>query len=138
MLDEPTNHLDLESGAWRGDAQKYGARCCLISHDRYFMNQVAISMGGVGHALNQYGGNYDALRPTETADAPIKGIQAAAAEMRATRRSRALRSFNREKSIIAARAGKEAQRIEQTRFAPAGRAQGAVLALRARRSATTC
>lgn len=41
LLDEPTNHLDLMAVEWLGDfLQKYSGTVILISHDRYFLDEV--------------------------------------------------------------------------------------------------
>lgn len=42
LLDEPTNHLDLQGILWLEDMLKQGDfACVLISHDRYFLENVA-------------------------------------------------------------------------------------------------
>ena len=42
LLDEPTNHLDAESVAWLQDhLQGYPGTVVFITHDRYFLDQVA-------------------------------------------------------------------------------------------------
>ena len=41
LLDEPTNHLDAESVAWlQGHLQQYHGTIVLITHDRYFLDEV--------------------------------------------------------------------------------------------------
>ena len=41
LLDEPTNHLDIESVEWlEGFLRAYGGTVLVISHDRYFLDQV--------------------------------------------------------------------------------------------------
>ena len=41
LLDEPTNHLDPESVAWlQGHLQQYRGCVILITHDRYFLDEV--------------------------------------------------------------------------------------------------
>ena len=41
LLLEPTNHLDAESVAWlEGHLQKYHGTIVLITHDRYFLDNV--------------------------------------------------------------------------------------------------
>lgn len=62
LLDEPTNHLDIWSKQILEQAlQSYEGTLFFISHDRYFINQVAqkiweMHTGG----LQEYLGNYDA------------------------------------------------------------------------------
>jgi sulfate-transporting ATPase len=42
LLDEPTNHLDAESVAWlEGFLGTYQGTCVAITHDRYFLDNVA-------------------------------------------------------------------------------------------------
>jgi ATP-binding cassette ChvD family protein len=42
LLDEPTNHLDAESVAWLENyLQQYRGTVCAITHDRYFLDNVA-------------------------------------------------------------------------------------------------
>ena len=41
LLDEPTNHLDAESVAWlENHLEEYPGACILITHDRYFLDNV--------------------------------------------------------------------------------------------------
>ncbi len=45
LLDEPTNHLDLAGIEWLEDVLEQGAfACVVISHDRYFLENVANAM----------------------------------------------------------------------------------------------
>lgn len=45
FLDEPTNHLDLENREWlAGFLREYRGALLLISHDRYFLDQVVESI----------------------------------------------------------------------------------------------
>lgn len=42
LLDEPTNHLDAETVAWLQDhLANYAGTVVLVTHDRYFLNQVS-------------------------------------------------------------------------------------------------
>jgi ATP-binding cassette subfamily F protein 3 len=60
LLDEPTNHLDLEAMLWLQNwLQRYQGTLLLISHDRYFLDQI---VGGIlsfeKQKLLAYNGNY--------------------------------------------------------------------------------
>ena len=45
LLDEPTNHLDLAGIEWLEDLLRQAAfACVIVSHDRYFLENVATSM----------------------------------------------------------------------------------------------
>ena len=60
LLDEPTNHLDAESVLWlEQHLQKYSGAVIAITHDRYFLDNVAEWIAEVdrGH-LYPYEGNY--------------------------------------------------------------------------------
>ena len=60
LLDEPTNHLDLNSVEWlEGYIQTFKGTVLAISHDRYFIDQVAQRVIEIvdGHA-EFYSGNY--------------------------------------------------------------------------------
>lgn len=60
LLDEPTNHLDLRSVEWlEGYINTFKGTVLVISHDRYFLDQVAQRVIEIvdGHA-EFYSGNY--------------------------------------------------------------------------------
>ncbi len=61
LLDEPTNHLDLASVEVLENAlNRYDGSFVLVSHDRYFINRVATSIGLVGNgAIERIDGDYD-------------------------------------------------------------------------------
>ncbi len=61
LLDEPTNHLDLDSReVLEQSLQSYQGAVLLVSHDRYFLNQVAdITVELYNLNLIKYRGNYD-------------------------------------------------------------------------------
>lgn len=44
LLDEPTNHLDLEGILWLEDAIRTANTCLVVTHDRYFLENVASRM----------------------------------------------------------------------------------------------
>jgi ATP-binding cassette subfamily F protein 3 len=61
ILDEPTNHLDIPAKEMLEEAlQKYEGAAIVVSHDRYFLAQVATKIVEVKDgALKLYNGNYD-------------------------------------------------------------------------------
>lgn len=60
LLDEPTNHLDLGALEWlEGFLRSYRGAVFIISHDRYFLDQVATGIFELNHqTLKMYKGNY--------------------------------------------------------------------------------
>ncbi len=61
LMDEPTNHLDIDSKEVLEDAlNDYSGTIFVISHDRYFLNQVVNKIFELTpDGLNEYLGNYD-------------------------------------------------------------------------------
>lgn len=61
LLDEPTNHLDMESIEWLVELLKrYEGTVVVISHDRYFLNQVCTHIADLDyHEIRMFTGNYD-------------------------------------------------------------------------------
>jgi len=54
LLDEPTNHLDLEGIEWLEDLlRKAGFACVVISHDRYFLENVVSEVVELDRAYPQ-------------------------------------------------------------------------------------
>lgn len=107
LLDEPTNHLDLASTQWLEDTiKKYKGTVLVISHDRYFLNEICDSMAEIRQTrLTQYSGNYDAFAEKREADLErqLKEYNMQQAEIeRQQAIIRRYRMFNREKSIKAA------------------------------------
>src|SRR6266705_2001605 len=60
LLDEPTNHLDAESVAWlEQHLQKYPGTVIAVTHDRYFLDNVAGWILELDHGRGiPYEGNY--------------------------------------------------------------------------------
>ena len=60
LLDEPSNHLDLESIEWlESYLQSYDGSLLLVSHDRYFLDNVCNKMVELSaHKAYIYHGNY--------------------------------------------------------------------------------
>lgn len=61
MLDEPTNHLDIDSREVLENAlNEFDGTILFVSHDRYFINQVATQVVELGpKGTTRYLGNYD-------------------------------------------------------------------------------
>ena len=61
LLDEPTNNSDIHSIRWlEGVINDYDATMIIISHDRYFLNQVCTHIADLDfQQLKVYPGNYD-------------------------------------------------------------------------------
>ncbi len=61
LLDEPTNHLDISAVEWLESFLKdWPGAIVIVSHDRYFLDQVATSIYEMTPALETYRGNYSA------------------------------------------------------------------------------
>jgi ATP-binding cassette subfamily F protein 3 len=61
MLDEPTNHLDIAAVEWLESFLKdWDGALVVVSHDRYFLDQVAETIWEMTPALEVYRGNYSA------------------------------------------------------------------------------
>ena len=60
LLDEPTNHLDIEARNWlEGYLQGYPYSVMLVSHDRFFLDQVCSRIAEVwNHEVSDYHCNY--------------------------------------------------------------------------------
>ena len=60
LLDEPTNHLDIEARNWlEGYLQSYPYSVMLVSHDRFFLDQVCSRIAEVwNHEISDYHCNY--------------------------------------------------------------------------------
>lgn len=60
LLDEPTNHLDLDALEWLENfLRNYKGAVFIISHDRYFLDQVVSRVLEMNHhVVNSYNGNY--------------------------------------------------------------------------------
>jgi len=61
MLDEPTNHLDIEAVEWlEGYLKDWEGAAFIVSHDRYFLDQVVDHIYEMTPELEVYRGNYSA------------------------------------------------------------------------------
>lgn len=63
LLDEPTNHLDIEAVEWLENTLKdFPGAVLVISHDRYFLDQVAETIWEMDNGFESYRGNYSAYQ----------------------------------------------------------------------------
>ncbi len=74
LLDEPTNHLDSESIAWlEGHLGEYDGTVILITHDRYFLDNVVGWMLEIERGqARPYKGNYSAYLEAKTKMLDVK------------------------------------------------------------------
>lgn len=104
LLDEPTNHLDMNSVSWLETYLiNYPGAVLLVSHDRYFLNQVVTKVVEIeGGTLNTFLGNYTdfAAKKQQIREAKLKEYYNQQQEIKHQEAViEKLRSFNREKSI---------------------------------------
>lgn len=97
LLDEPTNHLDMSAVEWlESFLQKFRGTVLTISHDRYFLDQVADRiMEIVDGRAEFYGGNYsfyviekqrrydEQLKKYEQEQSEVKRLSEASARLKA-------------------------------------------------------
>ncbi len=104
MLDEPTNHLDIDAITWlESYLQNYRGTLLIISHDRYFLDQVTNKTVELefGRA-NVYPGNYSDFMVLKAHNQEVQEkhyVQQQRAIKKQEDVIKQLRSFNREKSI---------------------------------------
>lgn len=64
LLDEPTNHLDIAAIEWlEAYLRDWPGAVVIVSHDRYFLDQVVNTIWEMTPALEVYHGNYSAYLP---------------------------------------------------------------------------
>jgi len=63
LLDEPTNHLDIAAVEWLENTLKeFSGAVLVISHDRFFLDQVATTIWEMDNGFESYHGNYSAYQ----------------------------------------------------------------------------
>lgn len=74
LLDEPTNHLDIDSREIFEEAlREYPGTVLAVSHDRYFLNQVATKIFELEQeGIRKYEGGYDYYEEKKASIAPAK------------------------------------------------------------------
>src|SRR5579871_2137132 len=88
LLDEPTNHLDLDGILWLERAIAAANSCIVVTHDRYFLENVATRMVEVNRAYPQsafhVNGNYSEFleRREEHFEAASKQHEALATQVK--------------------------------------------------------
>src|SRR5579864_9162546 len=88
LLDEPTNHLDLEGILWLESAIQVANACLFVTHDRYFLENVATQMVEVNPVYPQNAfqvkGNYSEFleRREEFLEAQAKQQESLATKVR--------------------------------------------------------
>jgi ATP-binding cassette subfamily F protein uup len=88
LLDEPTNHLDLEGILWLETAIQTANTCLVVTHDRYFLENVATQMVEVNpvypQSAFQVKGNYSEFleRREEFLEAQAKQQESLATKVR--------------------------------------------------------
>jgi ATP-binding cassette subfamily F protein 3 len=127
LLDEPTNHLDIDSTNVLLDALRdFGGTLIFVSHDRYFVEQLATSVIEVGGAeAVRYPGTYSEFRLSKQERSaaaaqkdsapPVKTASATKAPARDTEARRAAGRVDREARRKKAQADRRRSREQQAR-----------------------
>lgn len=104
LLDEPTNHLDIDAITWlEGYLKSYRKAVIIISHDRYFIDQVVSSIIEIENGKSTlYKGNYQQYASQKMINRQIE-LKHYVDQQKIIKKQEEsialLKSFNREKSI---------------------------------------
>ncbi len=125
LLDEPTNHLDMESIEWLVDfLNRYEGTVIVISHDRFFLNQVSTHIADVDyHEIRMFTGNYDdfVIAQLEARERQAKKNEKASTQINELRTFIARFSANASKSKQATSRRKQLEKITIDRVKPSSR-----------------
>ena len=105
VLDEPTNHLDIDSReVLENVINEFNGTVLFISHDRYFINQVATDVLDM-HAdgIKHYEGNYDDYLAAVNKVTTTEGSDTQATSKPSAKRSDAQQSYQQSKETQRAR-----------------------------------
>ena len=117
LLDEPTNHLDIQSReVLEANLREYEGTIFFISHDRYFINQVATRVLELRpDGMISYLGNYDFYMDHKRAEKAEEKVSQAPSENKASFAAHKLASSEvRRKKARAARIEKQIDENEKT------------------------
>ncbi|MFN8145279.1 MAG: ATP-binding cassette domain-containing protein [Bacteroidia bacterium] len=117
ILDEPTNHLDMQSvGILINVLQEYEGSFVIVSHDRYFLSQVANKIWWIENAeVKEYPGDYEEYEYSRSQQkAANQAIQkAAAAQAKAKKQEIAEKKKNDPSEEEKKRKKKLSSRVQQ-------------------------
>jgi len=125
LLDEPTNHLDMASRDWLETfLQRYNGTLIVISHDRYFLNQVTTHIADLDfEEIRMFTGNYDNFMITNEMLLEKHRKDTAATEKRAGELKTFITRFsaNASKAKQATSRQKELDKLEVNKMKPSSR-----------------
>ncbi len=119
LLDEPTNHLDIDAIRWlEGYLKEYNGTIILISHDRYFLDQVTTKIYEIeAQELTEYNGNYSQFIKQKNAfyEASLRQYEQQQKEVK--KQEELIRKFKeRGTEKLAKRAKSREKRLDQLEF----------------------
>jgi len=125
LLDEPTNHLDMQSIEWLCSfLNTYEGTLVVISHDRYFLNQVCTHTADLDYQeIRMFTGNYDEFMTTNQMLLEKRNKDVAQKEKRIAELKGFINRFsaNASKARQATSRQKELSKIEVDRLKPSTR-----------------
>lgn len=105
ILDEPTNHLDIGATQWlEGFLKKFEGGVLLVSHDRYFLDEVSTRVGELqGGGITIRSGNYSSFLMEKEIMREFMLKEQRRIEGEIKRTSELVREFKRKRNFNAAR-----------------------------------